>query len=128
MPRERTQSKWSTPAFLALSCLLFLAACRTSLDVSVALSPPSIVSPAISGPLTISKGSPTAAFAETFPGNPSTYQWYMDGSAISGATSSGVSVNVTNPALSVGSHLLSIVILDASGVQYSGSMRFQVTP
>jgi len=52
------------------------------------------------------------------------YEWYVDGSQVSGSTSS---VTIATSGLTAGLHSLMIVVTDSAGVSSSGSCRFQVT-
>ena len=78
----------------------------------------------ISGNSTPSIGTQTT-YTSSYTGNPMAYyQWYLDGSAISGATLSSYS---WTPNLSqFGQHVLTLIVTDTNGLSYSGSLTINV--
>jgi hypothetical protein len=115
------------PAIASLVVLLSVASCD---NLAITVSPPAALTDqavTVSGPAVVSIALPTGAYAATFKGTAASYQWSMDGDAITGATDSRLSVDVTNPPLAVGKHWLSIVIADPSGIRYTGSLSFLVS-
>ncbi len=75
----------------------------TSINVTVNPPPPAVISPA--GPVLICSNNPATLSASTGPGY--TYQWYLDGNPIAGATNSTYDASVTG--------MYSVRVTDALG-------------
>jgi 6-phosphogluconolactonase len=80
----------------------------------------------ISGPAEVGKGGTAVPFTSTYAGTASSYQWYVDGTTVTGATSSSLSLNVSGLGLSFGQHTLGLNVTDSNGIVYSGTSTFTV--
>lgn len=69
----------------------------------------------------ITKGT-SASFS--IPNTYSSYQWYLDGDVISGATSSSISVETSS--MSLGVHSLAVLFSDSEGIEYSETITIYV--
>jgi hypothetical protein len=65
--------------------------------------------------------------ASMTPAGSYTYQWYLDGTAVSGATSSTISLPANSPLLTLGRHNLSLLVTSGS-ILSSNTIPFTVVP
>jgi len=65
--------------------------------------------------------------AGTSPSGTYTYQWYLDGSAVSGATATSISLLANSPLLTLGRHNLSLLVTSGS-ILSSNTIPFTVVP
>ena len=86
---------------------------------------PSVNTVTISGSTTLSFGQ-TYTYTSTYTGTVKSYQWYLDGAAIPGATSSSVSLSPTVSTVTYGAHILSLSVADTNGLSYSGTLTISV--
>jgi len=102
----------------------------SNISTSFPVSTPAAFSVTVSGSASILRTSPTSSYTSDYNGGTTsvidTYQWYIDGIAITGATTATLSLDVSSPVVSGGLHLLTLVIKDTTGVCYSGDFTFTV--
>jgi uncharacterized repeat protein (TIGR02543 family) len=79
----------------------------------------------INGPTTLHFGSP-ANFTSTYTGTPSSYAWYIDTSTTAIGTLSSLSITPTVSTYTYGAHVLTLIITDANGLSYAGSLAITV--
>jgi len=97
---------------------------QTTGGVTVATPPLYAIS--FGGPSSLNYGVPVT-FTSTYTGTPVSYQWYLDGSAISGATSSSLAITPTVSTFTYGANILTLLITDGNGGVYSGSLSVSVS-
>jgi len=68
-----------------------------------------------------------ATFSSSYSGTATGYQWYMNGVAITGATTSSLSVTPTYGVWQYGTNLITLLVTDADGLVFSGSLAVSVT-
>jgi len=90
--------------------------------ISATIVIPTPGSIAFSGTVTVAHGTTlNLSVSESF----LSYQWYMDGSELSGMTSQSISIDTNS--YSVGVHRLSVVVCDSSGVSSSATETVLIT-
>jgi uncharacterized repeat protein (TIGR02543 family) len=92
---------------------------------STTINQPPIYQVTIGGSTTLHYGSQTN-FTSSYTGNPSTYSWYLDSSTASIGAGSSLSITPTVSTYTYGAHLLMLVITDANGYSYAGSLAITV--
>jgi uncharacterized repeat protein (TIGR02543 family) len=65
-----------------------------------------------------------ARYTVTYTGNPTAYQWYLDGYPVEGANSSSWTF-IAAPA-DFGRHMITLLVADANGLTYSGSRTIDI--
>jgi uncharacterized protein YjdB len=81
----------------------------------------------VSGPMPLSySASAPTVFGVTYTGTASAYAWYLDSSTTVLGTSSTLSITPTVSTYTYGAHVLSVVITDADGLSYAGSLAITV--
>jgi len=93
---------------------------------TVTIQTPSTYLVTISGISTISVGI-AANFTSTYTGSAVGYQWYLNGVAIPGATSSSLTYTQAAASAYYGINQLLLVVIDANGLWYSGGRQVTVT-
>jgi len=89
------------------------------------INPPPNYSVTINGLTTLHYGS-QANFASTYTGATSSYAWYMDTSTTAISTGSSLAITPTVSTYTYGAHVLTLVITDANGLSYAGSLTISV--
>jgi hypothetical protein len=85
---------------------------------------PALYTVTITGPTTLHFGT-AAQFSLSYTGTPLAYAWYLDTSTLLG-TGSTLSVTPTTSEYTYGAHVLMLVVTDANGLQYGGSLPISV--
>jgi hypothetical protein len=92
---------------------------------TITITQPASNTVTISGSTTLSFGQ-SYTFTSTYTGSAKNYQWYLNGTAISGATLASFTLTPTISTVPYGANLLTISITDASGLAYSGALTVNV--
>jgi uncharacterized repeat protein (TIGR02543 family) len=71
--------------------------------------------------------STSATFTSTYTGTATSYQWYLNGAAVSGATASSLTITPTYGLWAYGPNLITLLVTDADGLVYSGGLAVTVT-
>jgi uncharacterized repeat protein (TIGR02543 family) len=94
---------------------------------SASISTPQVYTVTISGPTWLYYGN-SYTFTESYTGTAVGYQWYLNGIAISGATTGLYYVlTPTTSTVPYGTNILMLVVTDANGIAYTASQTFTVT-
>ncbi len=93
---------------------------------TITISNPITYTVSIAGPSTVYVGV-AATFTSTYTGSPQSYQWYLDGTPLSGATTASLSLTPTATTGNFGLNQLMLVITDANGLTYSGSLSMTLS-
>ncbi|NNM54060.1 MAG: InlB B-repeat-containing protein, partial [Spirochaetales bacterium] len=104
-----------------------LYAVWTNINIgTITISNPINYTVSIVGPPTVYVGV-SATFTSTYLGSPHSYQWYLNGSPLSGATTASLSLTPTATTGNFGLNQLMLVITDANGLTYSGTLSITLS-
>lgn len=115
----------STLTFSSSNIVLYAVWTNQTTGGVTVVTPP-LYTIAIGGSTFLNYGLPVT-FTSTYNGNAVSYQWYLNGSIISGATSASLGITPTVSTFTYGANVLSLLITDSNGGVYSGSTTVQVS-